>query len=344
MVGASPVVSSHFHDEPAVEAMNLMRFDVGTLGNHEFDEGGPEMLRLLRGGRRSDGRALKRDARARLVNTSRPGFEGVRFPYIGANTVDRDGSALLPPTAIVERAGVKVGFIGVTTDTTPEYLLPRHRTGLRFLDISETVNDHVPRLRAEGVRAIVVLAHSGAREESGAAAKGEIIDEAGQMSDDVDVVVAGHTHSRLNLEVPNRSGQGGKLVVEALSFGTAYDQVDLRVDRRTGEVVSRSARTPTTWSDEVEPDRELGRLVRRYARRVAPLAEQVLGRAGRSLGRPDPVPGVPARGLGAIAADAQRELAGADVSFVNPGNMRDDLELGTITYEDLFAWRPTSTT
>ena len=341
MVGASPLVSSHFHDEPAVEAMNLMRFDVGTLGNHEFDEGGPEMLRLLRGGRRSDGREAKRDERGRPVNTSRPGFEGVRFPYIAANTVDGDGRALLPPTAVVERAGVKVGFIGVTTDTTPDYLLPRHRSGLRFLDISETVNLHVPRLRAQGVRAIVVLAHSGAHEERGsAAARGEIVHEAGQMSDDVDIVVAGHTHSHLNLEVPNRTGDGGKLVVEALSFGTAYDQVDLRVDRRTGEVVSKGARTPSTWADEVEPEPELGRLVRRYSRRVAPLAKQVLGRAGRSLGRPDPVPGVPARGLCAIVADAQRELARADVAFVNPGNMRDDLERGPITYEDLFAVAP----
>jgi len=186
MAGVSPLVSSLFHDEPAIEAMNLMKFDVGTLGNHEFDEGAPETLRLLRGGRRKDGRELKRDARGRLMNTSRPGFEGVTFPYIAANAVDRRGRTLLPPTAIVERAGVKVGFIGVTTDTAPDYLLPRHRAGLRFLDISQTVNSYVPRLRAQGVRAIVVLAHSGAHETRGSeAARGEIVDEAGQMSDAV---------------------------------------------------------------------------------------------------------------------------------------------------------------
>ena len=70
MAGVTPLVSSHFHDEPAIEAMNLMRFDVGTLGNHEFDEGASEALRLLRGGRRRDGRELKRDERGRLENTS----------------------------------------------------------------------------------------------------------------------------------------------------------------------------------------------------------------------------------------------------------------------------------
>ena len=335
MVGASPLLSSHFHDEPTVEAMNLMRFDVGTLGNHEFDEGTAEMLRLLRGGRRRDGQALKRDADGRLVNTSHAGFEGARFPYIAANTVDGRGRLLLPPTAIVERAGVKVGFIGVTTDTTPDYLLPRHRAGLRFLDISRTVNSYVPQLRAQGVRAIVVLAHSGAHETRGAAgAKGEIIDEAAEMSDDVDVVVAGHTHSHLNVEVD------GKLVVEALSFGTAYDEVDLTVERATGEVVSKSARTPTTWADEVAPEPRLNRLVRGYARRVAPLARQVLGHTPRRLRRPDAVPGNAPRGLSSRVADAQRELARTDVAFVNAGNMRANLGSGPVTLGDLFRVAP----
>ena len=341
MVGASPLVSSHFHDEPTVEAMNLMRFDVGTVGNHEFDEGPAEMLRLIRGGRRRDGREVKRGERGRPENTSKPGFEGAGFPYIAANAVDGRGRLLLPPTAVIERAGVKVGFIGVTTDTTPEYLLPEHRRGLRFRDISQTVNRYVARLRSKGITAIVVLAHSGAHEQRGSsAARGEIIDEAGQMSDDVDVVVAGHTHSHLNLEVPNRNGRGTKLVVEALSFGTAYDQVDLRVERRSGEVVSKTARTPATWSDEVRPEPKLRRLVRHYSRRVAPVGGQAVGSAADPLRRPDPVPGVPARGLTQVVADAQRALAHADVAFVNPGNMRANLGAGPLTYEDLFAVAP----
>ena len=335
MVGASPLVSSHFHDEPTVDAMNLMRFDVGTLGNHEFDEGAAEMLRLLRGGRRRDGHELKREADGREVNTSSPRFRGAGFPYIAANTIDRHGKRLLPPTAIVERAGVRVGFIGVTTDTTPDYLLPRHRAGLRFLDISRTVNSYVPKLRARGVRAIVVLAHSGAHEtQGGPAARGEIVDETAQMSDEVDVVIAGHTHAHLNLRV------GQKLVVEALSFGTAYDEVDIAIDRVTGQVKAKRARTPTTWSDEVKPEPRLARLVRRYARRVATLAGNVLARRGRRLVRPDAVPGVPPRGLSALVAEAQRELARADVAFVNPGNMRANVGRGPVTFEDLFRVAP----
>ena len=122
MVGASPLVSSWFHDEPAIEATNRMGFDVGTVGNHEFDEGGAELLRLLRGGRRTDGpRAF----------TSDPGWQGASYPYTAANTVDRAGGRpLLPPYQVVERAGVRVGFIGVTTEDTAQWLLPEHRRSL----------------------------------------------------------------------------------------------------------------------------------------------------------------------------------------------------------------------
>ena len=234
MVGASPLLSSHFHDEPSVRAMNLMRFDVGTVGNHEFDEGGDELIRLLRGGRRQDAGRLKRDAGGRLRNTSAPDFEGVSFPYTAANTVDREGRLGLPPTRVIERDGVRIGFIGVTTPSTPEFVLPRHADRFRFLDISDSVNRHAADLQRAGVEAIVVLAHSGAYHANGdsGAASGEIVAEAREMSAAVDVVIAGHTHSHLNTRVPNAEDGGHKLVIQANSFGIAYDRVRMSVDRR----------------------------------------------------------------------------------------------------------------
>jgi 5'-nucleotidase len=331
MVGASPLVSSWFHDEPAIEAANAMGFDVGTLGNHEFDEGGDELLRLLGGGRRTGPEALKRDAGGRLVNTSSPGFAGASFPYIAANTIDRDGELLLPPYRIVERAGVRVGFIGVTTESTPHFLLPRHADRFDFTDISDAVNLWVPELQARGVEAIVVLAHSGAHVEPGdeRSAAGEIVGEAGQMSDAVDVVIAGHSHSLLNLRVPNLSGAGDKLVVEALSYGVAYDRVDVAIDPESGDVVSKFAATPATGHAEVAPDAETGALVERYADAVAPLADRVVGHAPGPLTR--------ANGeLGRLAAEAQRELAGADLALVNPGSLRADVDAGPVAYAEAF--------
>ena len=313
MVGASPLISSYFHDEPAIEATNMMRFDVGTVGNHEFDEGGAEMLRLIRGGRRMDGpRAF----------TSDPDWQGARYPYIAANTVERDsGELLLPPYEVVERAGVRVGFVGVTTEDTPKWLLPEHRGPYRFTDISDAVNRWVPELRSRGIEAIVVLAHSGAFQK-GAEAVGEIVDEAVEMDDAVDVVVAGHTHSPLNLTVD------GKLVVEAESYGTHYDRVTITIDRTTDDVVKKSAVLAPTTHAGVAPDPALARLVQGYAERVAPLGDRVVGKLEHE---------VDSDGLGQLVADAQRAFAGADVAFVNPGNTRTPgLEAGPVTYADLF--------
>ncbi len=331
VVGATPLISSWFHDEPTIAAANLMRFDVGTVGNHELDEGGEELLRLLRGGRREGPAALKRDADGELVNTSSADFAGARFPYIAANTFDRDGLALLPPTRVVERAGARVGFIGVTTPSTPDFLLPRYASPFRFTDISHAVDEQVTNLRRRGVEAIVVLAHAGApaAEGDGSNAVGEIVEEAREMSDAVDVVIAGHSHSLLNLRVPNASGRGDKLVVEAASYGMAYDLVDVAVDRATGEVVSKSAAIPPVTHDRGAPHAEVETLVDRVAARVAPVGDRVVGETDRPLTR--------AGGeLGRLAADAQRALARSQLALVNPGSLRADVDAGPIAYGELF--------
>jgi 5'-nucleotidase len=296
MVGASPLISSHFHDEPTIEATNRMEFDVGTLGNHEFDEGGAEALRLVK---------------------------RARYPYIAANTVTREGEELiLPPYEIVERDGVRVGFIGVTTIDTPSFLLSEFARQFRWLDLSDSVNRWVPELRSQGVEAIVVLAHAGAFHRGPDAAVGEIIDEAGQMDDAVDAVVAGHTHSRLNLSVD------GKLVVQAFSYGVAFDRVRLRVDRRSGDVVEEAGRVLPTLHAGIEPDPEVAELVETYAERVAPLGDRVVGNLPHYLDKP---------ALDQLAADAQRAFAGADIAIMNPGNTRrPELEAGPITYAEVF--------
>jgi 5'-nucleotidase len=296
MVGASPLISSHFHDEPTIEATNQMGFDVGTLGNHEFDEGGAEALRL-----------------AGLA----------RYPYTAANTVTREGGELiLPPYEIVERDGIRVGFIGVTTIDTPSFLLSEFARQFQWLDLSDSVNRWVPELRSQGVEAIVVLAHAGAFHRGPDAAVGEIIDETHQMDDAVDAVVAGHTHSRLNLSVD------GKLVIQAFSYGVAFDRVRLTVDRRNGDVVEAAGRVLPTLHAGIEPDPEVAALVETYAERVAPLGDRVVGHLPQDLDKP---------ALDQLAADAQRAFAGADIAIMNPGNTRrPELEAGPVTYAEAF--------
>jgi len=330
MIGATPLISSWFHDEPTMEAGNEMGFDVGTLGNHEFDEGGDELIRMLRGGQRTGPRAYRRDADGRLVNTSSPDYPGAAYPYIAANTIDREGRLHLPPYLVIRRAGVRVGFIGVTTPSTPKFLLGRYARRFRFTDISDAVNRWVAVLRAQGVRTIVVLAHAGGPTQDESSAPdftGEIVDEARQMSPDVDVVIAGHSHSRLDIRVPNPDGAGDKLIVEALSYGIAFDRVDLTIDRRTGDVVAKSGDVPATPHD-IAGDPEMAALVERYRRRVAPVAIEVLGDTETALTR--------AGGkLGRLAAQAEREYARADAAVVDAGALRADIDAGPITYADI---------
>jgi 5'-nucleotidase len=304
--GGSPLISAHFHDEPAVETLNHMNFDVATAGNHEFDQG-PEQMRRL----------------SRLA----------RFPYIGANSLDpRSGEPLLPPYTVVERAGVRIGFIGVTTRAGARWLLPEHAEHVRFADMSASVNRWVPALQARGVEAIVVLAHSGGVQETEQTASGEIVEETQEMSDAVDVVVAGHTHTLMNVRV------GRKLVTQALSFGTAFDDIRLAIDPVGGDVVGADARIVRTLHAGVAPDPALERLVARYHDALGDLATKPVAELSEPLTRmPDDAGGT---ALGRLVAEAQRTTAQADIAFVNRDWIRSDLPAGPVTYSDLFEVQP----
>ena len=296
-VGASPLISAHFRDEPAVEALNAMGFDVATVGNHDFDRGPREMRRL-------SGLA--------------------RYRMLGANVVNgTNGDPVSAPYEVVERAGQRIGFIGVTTLGTPRWLLPEHAGRLRFMDISDTVNRYAAELRRDGVRAVVVVAHAGGA---------EIERETRQMVDDVDVIVAGHTHANENERI------AGKLVVQALPYGTAFSEIDVAIDRRSGEIVASAARVNRTWNDERAPDTALERLVAHYRERVAPLAGMAAGTLAHAPSRVPGPDGVSE--LGRMVAEAQRRRARADVAFVNSDWIRSGLPAGALTYADLFEVQP----
>ena len=296
MIGASPLISSHFHDEPTIEATNMMGFDVGAVGNHEFDEGGDELMRVL---------------------------QGSRYQWLAANTVDPEtGATFLPPYKVIERAGVRVGFIGVTTDETPTWLLPEFKRDYRFLDISDTVNRWVPELRSRGVEAIVVLAHSGAFQKGDVAA-GEIADETAQMDDAVDVVDRG-AHP-LAAELQRRRQAGRRVVRLRHGLRPREDQRrpgHRRRDREVRRPRRHDARRHGARPGAGEPRREL-----RDARRAA----------RRPRGRASSTRSSTQTGSASWSADAQRAFAGADVAFVNGGNTRQPgMDAGEVTYAEAF--------
>jgi 5'-nucleotidase len=327
-VGASPLISSYFHDEPTIAATNLMHFDVGTVGNHEFDEGGTEMLRLIRGGHRDDGKQFKDG-----VDTSDPSYGGADYPYVSANVTYADGGRyVLPPFTVIRREGIPVGIIGVTTTETPSIVVPDAVAPFRFGDLSDAVNRQVAVLHRLGVHAIVVLAHAGGFQDPGKDPAGEVLDETRQMDPDVDLVLAGHTHSYLNTRV------GNALVVQAYKYGTAFEQVKLTVDRRTRDVTASTADVVTTYDDGVTPVPDLAQLVQTFKDRIAPISSRVVGTAAAPATRDATPAGESA--LGDLIADAQAHETSAQIGLMNPGGIRDDLKAGQLTYGDLFAVQP----
>lgn len=322
MVGASAPVSALLQDEPTIAILNRLGFDVGTVGNHEFDEGVDELLRLVQGG----------------YHEKTGWFEGATFPYVCANVVDRDtGKPILPSYVIKRVNGMPIGFVGVVTTETPRIVMPSAVATLRFLDEAEAINRAVAELKEKGVRAIVVLAHvPGAQLGVTGEPYGEVVELARKIDDEVDVIFAGHSHAYLNAVVD------GKLIVQAYAYGTAFADVDLAIDPRTKDVVAKRAEIVTTFHEGMAPDPEIRRMIEEYEERVAPIVNRVVGTAAQAITREQNESGESA--LGNLIADAQRQAMQTDFAFLNPGGIRADLDAGDVTWGELYTIQPFNNT
>jgi 5'-nucleotidase len=309
----------------------------GTVGNHEFDEGIVELQRLLGGGNHAKGPFLETP------------WRGARYPTLAANVVDATtGKPVLPPYVVKRVDGVPIAFIGVVLKETPTVVTPTGVAGLRFLDEADAVNSYVPELRRRGVHAIVVLIHQGGSQKSytgvtdpAGVVTGPIVDIVKRLDDEVDLVVSGHTHSFVNAILQNQHGKA-MLVTQAFSAGTAYAEIDLEIDRKTRDVVKKSASIVTTWADAgpgLIPDPAAAALTLAAEQKVAPLVNQLIGTATTAL--PSAVGPNGESSLGDLIADAQRAaVPGADFAFMNPGGIRADLAAGPVTWGSLFAIQP----
>ncbi len=194
MIGASPLVSALFLDEPTIHAMNLIRVDYNAVGNHEFDRGQAELVRMQKGG------CEKHTVRQPCAVEP---FGGARFNFLAANVVRRDGATLFPAYAIRSfgkgARQVKVAIIGMTLKDTPTVVTPAGVAGLSFRDEAETVNALIPKLKSEGADAIVILVHQGVYsklgyDDPGCAIEGDLLPVLERLDPAVDAVVSGHTH------------------------------------------------------------------------------------------------------------------------------------------------------
>jgi 5'-nucleotidase len=327
LVGASPLLSALFHDEPTIEAMNDIGLDVAAVGNHEFDEGAAELLRLQRGG-------------CHPVDGCRDGtpFAGADFRYLAANVVSRrTGRPLFRPYAIRKVGGVRIGFIGMTLEGTPDMIPPSVSATLRFTDEADTANRYVRHLQRRGVQAIVVLLHEGGAPRARALAdecpglSGPLDDIVRRTSAEVDAFITGHTHAAYNCVIDRRR------VTSAGSFGRLITRMELTVDRRRNDVVRARADNWIVGQDVMRaPD--LTELIARYAQLADPLRLRVIGRLAASASRTADDSGE--RRIGNLIADAQAATTGADVAFVNPGEIRTGIAAGEVTVAKAFRAQP----
>ncbi|MBF0558872.1 MAG: bifunctional metallophosphatase/5'-nucleotidase [Nitrospirae bacterium] len=349
-VGASPPVSALLKDEPAIMFMNILankhctHSDImdpdcniaATVGNHEFDKGVPEMRRLIFGGNHADGPFLETP------------WHGAVYPYVVSNVTDsKTGRLILPPYVIKKVHGIPIAFIGAVLKDTPNIVTAFATEGLSFLDEADSINKYARELRAMHVKSVIALIHQGGRQKaySGATMRGEavtgpIADIVSRLDDGVDVVISGHSHAFTNAFLHNRHGKK-VLVTQAFSYGTAFADIDLDIDRSTWKIVGKSAAIITTYADAgpgLAPDPEVSMLAASAESKLAPLINQVIGHASTDISGDQNSAGESA--LGNLIADAQRAALPADFAFTNPGGIRDRVHAGDVTWGTLYAVQP----
>ncbi|MFH9297960.1 bifunctional metallophosphatase/5'-nucleotidase [Streptomyces sp. NPDC017520] len=355
LVGASPLLSGLFHDEPTIEALNGLDLDVTAVGNHEFDEGAAELARLQDGGCHPVEGCYEKGKK----------FQGAGFPYLAANvTKEKPGKPLLKPYTVWKKNGVKIGFIGVTLEGTPDIVTANGVKGLKFHDEVETINKYARELDRKGVKSIVALIHEGGAPAStsynydcdspgaGDGISGPIVDIAKGITPKVDALVTGHTHQAYVCTVPDPSGRP-RMVTSASSFGKVYTDTTLTYDRRTKDIVRTSVKSANhvVTRDQARAA-DMTRLIDRWNKLAAPIAGKPQGWISADInGRGSTAPEKP---LGNVIADAQLEglapadKGGAEVAFMNPGGIRADLVHkasgsegdGVVTYGEAFTVQP----
>ncbi|RHW36842.1 bifunctional metallophosphatase/5'-nucleotidase [Lysinibacillus yapensis] len=317
-IGASAPTSALLQDEPTIQLFNELGVDVATVGNHEFDEGVEELMRLIDGG----------------VHEATGYFEGANFPFVAANVMDeKTGEPILPPYMIKKVNGMPIGFIGVVTKETPNIVVPSAVEGLEFTDEVEAIDKAVAELKGQGVESIVVLAHNPVvSNQDGSNASGDVVEFANKVNDEVDVIYGAHNHSFANAVVDD------KLIVQSYSNGTAFSDVDLLIDPKTKDIVQKEAKIVTTYHEGIEPDAKVKEMVESYKETVAPLVNEVIGQTTSPLTRNQDDSGEST--LGNFTADSHRAVMGTDFAFMNPGGIRADIDAGDITWGEVYTTSP----
>ncbi|NKZ02426.1 bifunctional metallophosphatase/5'-nucleotidase [Actinomadura latina] len=349
LIGASPLLSAAYHDEPSVQFMGDIGVTASAVGNHEFDEGYQELLRIQNGG-------------CHPVDGCSPEgrWRGAKFDYLAANVLKQRGHRdrpILKPWTIRRINGVRVGFIGVVTKTTPSIVTAEGIKGLKFDDEVAAANRAARELKRRHVRAMVLLVHEGDQVVPGTRPdQCGIVPGAGsriaqEADPEIDMVLSGHTHQQYICSVKDPDGNP-RLFSSGSSFGRVITQVDLKVNRRTGDIIRSTVKADNhVVTRDVPPDPATEKFVQTWKDRVSGIADKPIGKITADLTRTPSPAGETA--LGDVIADAQlagTQDLGAQIALMNPGGVRTDLTYaasgsegdGVVTYGEAFAVQPFS--
>jgi 5'-nucleotidase len=338
LIGATPLVSAYFLDEPTIRALSMAGLNYAAVGNHEFDKGGAELRRM------QDGGCEKHSSRTPCAVEP---HSAAGFRYLAANVLKENGTSFFPGTALRQMGPVKIGFIGMTLKETATLVAPAGVAGLSFADEAETANALVPKLKAEGADLIVLLIHQGGRvppvyNSLGCdGLSGDLVPVLGRLDPAIRVVVSGHTHNAYACEV--EAGGAPRLLTSAGKNGYLVSDIRLSFDPATRRLASANAENVPVLA---EGEREVQAMVDRYVAAARPAAERVVGRlSGPALKDPDDGAS-PAAELIAdaqLAATRGRGKGGAEIAFINSGGVRTDLVPradGSVTFGQIFSTQP----
>jgi 5'-nucleotidase len=356
LIGATPLVSALFRDEPTIEAMNLIGLDIAGVGNHEFDKGLKELKRHAMGGCADPGG----DPNLSTCAGPTKKYAGAKFPILAANVVDeRTNQPVFRPFTVRMYGGIPVGFIGLTLKGTPTIVVPSGVAGLKFLDEAETINQYTALLERIGVKAIVVLIHEGGItdtpfDKACTNARGPVFDIVDKLAAGVDVVISGHTHQIYNCV------RNGKIVTSAGSNGRMVTEIDLTLERATRDIakpdannriIANKLNTDAAIIAKFPPlaeNAEVAALVKHYADLAAPKINQPVGKITATIDRVAGTGGDHAAGRliadAQLAATSPAGFGDAVVALMNPGGVRADFVFvapeGNITFGDAFRVQP----
>jgi 5'-nucleotidase len=354
LIGGSPAFSGLFHDEPSVESLDAMQLDISSVGNHEFDEGVTELLRMQNGGCHPTDGCYFPDAP----------YAGADFQWLAANVVNAAGETPLPPYTIEVIDGVPVAFIGMTLEGTKTMVSASGTEGWDFLDEADTANGLVPILKDQGVEAIVVLLHEGGSQTPPPGAVDACVGLSGPiraindaLDPAIDVLITGHTHMPYNCLLPDPSGRP-RIVTSAYSYGRVVSEVNLVLDTQTRDVRRdlSSAKNHLVRQSALSPDPLLTAIIDKWRPLYDVAGTRPVGTITATIDRGQRLPGSD-RGVespaGNLVADAQlwaTSANGAQIALMNPGGVRSDLTFaesqtppegnGVVTYGEAFTFQP----